>query len=388
MKLSTTRKHKIHRKHVHLIVMVAFLMLLLASCSLGLSEPLGDLEVHIAEGRNGGDSSQAREVTTVEVSLIRVDRPSFIHKQTLPAQQSSATFIQLPAGTWELRVVAKDSEGRVLSYLGLDEERGARSVLCEVERGKKEVVEASLVPSVEGRSALELHLDWDAIDPLLLGIEQQIRIRLSAVYTDEGLDEDIDVSPSVLIEGQSAQHLSLTLSDGEEYTISNLPSGVYEVKTELWTTDQDVRWVRFSSMIRFVRLWEGEVANLECAFVASDGEVGSIGFDVDQDLAPLSVSFTPASPTQVQYPTSLGYGSTAQATFSVQAEGPQLTYVWYVNGEAVEGETQASATLSFADSGQYTVMALASELDTEGVPLRWGYAQTEVDVYVLREERP
>lgn len=364
------------------------LALLFASCSLNVTEPLGDLEVQIAASRKGDSTLQERQVSRVEVSLIRVDRPDFVLKQTLSVQQHAARFAQLPVGTWELRVVAKDSGGRVISYLGLDEERGARSLLCDVERGKTEVVEASLVPSVEGRATMDLHLDWDAINPLLLGAQQEIRIRLATVYTAEGLDDEIGVSPSATIGTRSAQNLSLTLSDGEEYILSNLPSGVYEVKTELWTTDQNQVWVRLSGMTRFARLWEGERTDMHCTFTNVDIEVGSGGFDLDQDLAPLSVSFTPETPFRVQYPTSTGYGSTVQATFSVQAEGSQLTYVWYVNGEEVEGETQASATLVFAESGQYTVMASVSELDAHGDLLNWGSAQTEVDVYVLQEERP
>ncbi|MGE4465543.1 PKD domain-containing protein, partial [Sphaerochaeta sp.] len=356
--------------------------------SLHVTEPLGDLEVQITASRKEGSTSQARQVSSVEVSLIRTDRPDFVQKQTLSAQQLLARFAQLPVGTWELRVVAKDSEGRVLSYLGLDEERGARSLFCDVERGKTEVVEASLVPSVEGRATLDLHLDWDTINPLLLGAQQEIRIHLATVYTADGLDDEIGVSPSATIGTRSAQSLSLTLSDGEECTLSNLPSGVYEVKAELWTTDQNQAWVRISGMTRFARLWEGEHTDMQCWFFNEDIEVGSGGFDLDQDLAPLLVSFMPEPPSQVQYPNSTGYGSTVQATFSVQAEGSRLTYVWYVNGEEVEGETQASATLVFAESGQYTVMASVSELDAQGDLLNWGSAQTEVDVYVLQEERP
>nr|WP_321297203.1 PKD domain-containing protein [uncultured Sphaerochaeta sp.] len=388
MTLVGIRKHKSHTKHVHLLRMVLLLALLCVSCSLHVTEPLGDLEVQITASRKEGSTSQARQVSSVEVSLIRTDRPDFVQKQTLSAQHHLARFAQLPVGTWELRVVAKDSEGRVLSYLGLDEERGARSLLCDVERGKTEVVEASLVPSVEGRAILDLHLDWDAINPLLLGAQQEIRIRLATVYTADGLDDEIGVSPSATIGTRSAQSLSLTLSDGEECTLSNLPSGVYEVKAELWTTDQNQAWVRLSGMTRFARLWEGEHTDMRCWFLNEDIEVGSGGFDLDQDLAPLLVSFIPEPPSQVQYPNSTGYGSTVQATFSVQAEGSRLTYVWYVNGEEVEEETQASATLVFAESGQYTVMASVSELDVQGDLLNWGSAQTEVDVYVLQEERP
>ena len=81
--------------------------------------------------------------------------------------------------------------------------------------------------------------------------------------------------------------------------------------------------------------------------------------EVTSNPARLVVRDIVPAPVIITQPQTLIVGIGSAATFAVVAEGEDLTYQWFLNGEEIDGATQpvyALAATSSADSGTYTVM--------------------------------
>lgn len=80
--------------------------------------------------------------------------------------------------------------------------------------------------------------------------------------------------------------------------------------------------------------------------------------EVTSEPAHLSVTDPVPAPVITTQPQTLIVGTGSAATFAVVAEGQDLTYQWFLNGEEIKGANQsvyALAATSSADSGTYTV---------------------------------
>lgn len=397
MRRTGNRNQTTHLRAATVCIASVLICLLGFSCSLGLSDRTGRLQVEIASdtslprSEDSGDvlSTLDTKIVTYELQLERLGNSPVLHERIVTIDDPGVegndttvqiTFDQLPTGLWNLRIFARNADGQVIRYLPVQEETGERIMQIEIRRGETSSANPLLVPSLAGQGTAELTIDWANVDSDLITQSPQLLITITS-WDQELEDPSIIVSDGYATTGESTEDgtLSFELEQNSEdasntnalVTVLNLRAGVYTVSVALVSTNETVVW----RGAKLFRVMDTDTVSVEFSLMDPDLETGSIDLSIGEEMAALSVSFTPESPTTIVYPSDLGHGAEVHDTFSVIVVGSaNYTYLWYVNEKRQEGLDDDSAVLYFTEAGQYTITVIVTDA------VNWGVAQLEVAV--------
>ena len=402
MQRTGNRNQTTHLRAATVCIASVLICLLGFSCSLGLSDRTGRLQVVVeletslprsSEGDvfSNVSSTLDKQIVTYELQLERLGNSPVYHERivTIDDQgvEGDATtlqiiFDQLPTGLWNLRIFARNADGQVIRYLPVQEITGERAMQIEIRRGETSSANPLLVPSLAGKGTVALSIDWEQVDPDLLAQVPRMEIAITS-WDLEMEDSVITVSDGYTSTGESTKDgtLSFEMEQNSEdvpytdahITVSPLPAGVYTLSVEMIGANETVVW----RGAKLFRVMDADTVSVEFSLMDPDLETGSIDLSIGQEMAALSVSFTEDSPTTIVYASDLGYGAEVHDTFSVIVVGSaNYTYLWYVNEKRQEDFPGASADLQFTEAGQYTITVIVVDKDA----VNWGVAQLEVDV--------
>ena len=400
MQRTGNRNQTTHLRAATVCIASVLICLLGFSCSLGLSDRTGRLQVVVgletslprsSEGDvlSNVSSTLDKQIVTYELQLERLGNSPVYHERIVTIDDQGVEgddttlqiiFDQLPTGLWNLRIFARNADGQVIRYLPVQENTGKRVMQIEIRRGETSSANPLLVPSLAGSGTVELSIDWEQVDTDLL--TQVPRMEVAITSWDLELEEPvIVVSDGYTSTGESTEDKTLSFELEQEsgdasntdalVTVSDLRAGVYTVSVALVSANETVVW----QGVRLFRVMDADTVTVEFTLMDQALETGGIDLSIWQEIAALSVSFTQDSP----YASDLADGS-----FSVivvgSADYDTVTYEWYVNETRQEDYVDASADLHFTEAGQYTITVMVVAKDADECIVNWGVAQLEVHV--------
>lgn len=397
------------RWNSYLMLAMTFLaFFIIPGCSMESGVPEGSLVIQVQEAmtRNIFESTNTltgdgMNIKGYKITLIPpgTDKGFIGMVYHRKADRSPIVLEALEPGLWGMEIAGyngwndntNEVSGEQIAYL----DQG--STTFSIQRGTITSKQAVLVPMRSDTGALDIVIDWSALDsvdeqklynnPDVSVKVTQINDRFSNYPTTNWNDAS---STSVTTETKAG-----TLdAGGNSSTISftELPVGWYEVVATLTSSSSQTSNVTQLKRMGYVRVIDdgasADAVKTTGTFTITDATsfaTGSLDLSISEEMDPLTVSFTEiGSPEGINYPNSDGFGSEAYGSFEVGATGADeantLSYAWYVNGELVSGQTAASMIYSFSEAGQYTITSVVYETKADGSAVNWGSASHEVVV--------
>lgn len=397
------------RWNSYLMLAMTFLaFFIIPGCSMESGVPEGSLVIQVQEAmtRNIFESTNTltgdgMNIKGYKITLIPpgTDKGFIGMVYHRKADRLPIVLEALEPGLWGMEIAGyngwndntNEVSGEQIAYL----DQG--STTFSIQRGTITSKQAVLVPMRSDTGALDIVIDWSALDsvdeqklynnPDVSVKVTQINDRFSNYPTTNWNDAS---STSVTTETKAG-----TLdAGGNSSTISftELPVGWYEVVATLTSSSSQTSNVTQLKRMGYVRVIDdgasADAVKTTGTFTITDATsfaTGSLDLSISEEMDPLTVSFTEiGSPEGINYPNSDGFGSEAYGSFEVGATGADeantLSYAWYVNGELVSGQTAASMIYSFSEAGQYTITSVVYETKADGSAVNWGSASHEVVV--------
>ncbi len=366
------------------------LLMLFTSCS---AESQGDVLVVIkgsASTTNETDSAIASDIDTeiasYHISLYGPNSSSIKLERDLEADETETLFQTLPTGQWKLRVQAMNAEGNTVRSLCYDSSYSDRLAGFTIAKGKVTEINCTLVPCTSGEGTLSVSIDWTGVSDNLIPDESIVILSVVPLTDVEGLDEATVSNSGITSQSITSDDISLTINPDSSETISldltNVPSGLYEVSAEV---QDEATTTRIWKGVKFARIMDTGTTTVAMTLLDTAIQVGSTNLSIDEDIAPLDVSFT-SNPTELTYSNSVGVDGSVSGTFTVSTDSSVDLFNWYVNGDLATDEDTTddpqSFTYTFSETGQYTITCVVIDSDNGNL----GSAQCEVTVIPSEEE--
>ena len=406
------------KKHwtMTIVLIMSILTVFGLGCSMEAGGTRGSLIIQVQNAtRNIFESTDSMagdmEILGYKITLSQVGGSDLVyHRQ---AGTSAFVFEALTPGDWKLKIAgfnAWDStnstvSGEQIAYLqpANSDATVEGEISFSIRRGSITIIsstQAILIPVRSETGALDIVVDWSDLTSRESDLydNPDVSVTVTQINDKFGNYPTIPWTPNsspVTTETKTDETVSGTSST---FSFSALPVGWYEVVATMTSTsaeNEGVTQLKRMGYVRVIDLYDSGTVTTTGTFTITDATsfaTGSLDLSISENMDPLTVSFTEiGSVATINYPHENGHGYTAYGSFEVATEGAtsanNLSYVWYVNGEEVTGQTASSMIYMFEEAGQYTITAVVYEQDGSSNAVNWGSASHEVVVgYTLGTE--